>query len=106
MRTILTEVADYYGLTLDQIQSKSREHRFSHARQAFFYAARQVTWADGTPRYSLPQIAGNFGGMHHTTVMHGIRRHEARLEALVHSQIKCVGKSERRAVKSPEPVHG
>jgi chromosomal replication initiator protein len=59
---IIKEVALKYGLTYAQLVSHRR-----HAR------AYKETSA------SLPQIGLAFGGRDHTTIMHGIRRHESGL---------------------------
>jgi chromosomal replication initiator protein len=61
-------VASYYGLTMEEMLARSRAHRHVRARQVAFYLSRQFT------PYSLPQIAKEFGGFDHTTIMHGIRQ--------------------------------
>jgi len=81
MRQLLREVAEEYGLTIAQLESSERSYNVSHPRQDFMWRCRQVKWANGKARYSYPQIARFLGGMDHTTVMHGVRAHETRLEA-------------------------
>jgi chromosomal replication initiation ATPase DnaA len=78
LRHICNEVATHYEITPDELLGPSRHRRVSHPRQAFMFAARSVTWSDGKPRYSLPQI-GNFLKVHHATVLFGIRQHQRRL---------------------------
>lgn len=69
------------NVTREEIFSKAREHRVSHARQEVMWLLRQACWADGAPRYSLPAIAAALGIEDHTTVLHGVRQHAKRLAA-------------------------
>lgn len=80
LRTVLEVVAFAYRMEPNTLLSPSREWRFAHPRQHFMYEARQIKWADGRYRYSLPQI-GRFLGIDHTTVLFGVRQHEKRMAA-------------------------
>ena len=80
MKTILAEVAADHGLRPSDITGDRRFIHHVRARQDFMWRARQVKFMDGKPRYSLPQI-GQFLGVDHTTVIHGVRAHEKRMGA-------------------------
>jgi chromosomal replication initiator protein len=59
---------DHFGLTRDELLSRSRATRIVWPRQAAMYLAKELT------EYSLPTIARAFGGRDHTTVLHSCRR--------------------------------
>jgi chromosomal replication initiator protein len=70
---IAATMADGYGVTVDDIRGPSRSRRaIVPARDAFMSISRKLT-----PKSST-QI-GQFVGRHHTTVLDGIARHEARI---------------------------
>lgn len=85
MRSILAEVCAERGVTETDILSQSRRRKIAHPRQDFMWRCRQVKRADGRDRYSLPQI-GAFLQRDHTSVLFGVRAHEARLGEPVHPQ--------------------
>jgi len=62
-----------YGLTTDELVSKSRAARLTWPRQLAMYLARELTGE------SLPAIGRQFGGRDHTTVMYAHRRTVSRL---------------------------
>ena len=66
--SIMTEVANYFGVTLDDLCSGSRTHVLVTARQIAMYLCRELT------DLSLPKIGQLFGGRDHTTVMHADRK--------------------------------
>lgn len=74
VRQIATVVADFFGLTLNDLQSQTRSKDLVYARHIAMYLARKMT-----PR-SLPTIARTFGGRDHTTVMHACAKIEAMLK--------------------------
>lgn len=83
MRKILARVAAYYQMPVSLIMSDRRLRSVVFARQQVMWECRQVRRPDGTHRYSLPMIAAMLTRpdrrqMDHTTVMHGVRRHEER----------------------------
>lgn len=80
MKTILADVCADYRITEEDIRNPARTRRIAWPRQAFMWRCKQVKRADGTDRYSFPQIGAFLGGMDHTSVLHGVRRHEQRLE--------------------------
>ena len=65
---VIREVAAYYGLKPSQLKSKNNARRISEPRQIAMYICKEVT------DLSLPQIGKDFGGKHHTTVLHSIRK--------------------------------
>ncbi|MFZ2260747.1 MAG: chromosomal replication initiator protein DnaA [Luteococcus japonicus] len=65
---IMSETADYFGITLDELTGTSRTHVLVTARQIAMYLCRELT------DMSLPKIGQLFGGKDHTTVMHADRK--------------------------------
>ena len=61
-------VADYYGLEVADLKAKNNSRRVAEPRQVAMFLCRELTGS------SLPQIGKEFGGKHHTTVMHSIRK--------------------------------
>jgi chromosomal replication initiator protein len=59
-------VAEQFGLRALEIRAKSNSRAIVFPRQVAMYLAKQMTEA------SLPEIGRQFGGKHHTTVMHSI----------------------------------
>ncbi|MCK0113476.1 chromosomal replication initiator protein DnaA [Ornithinimicrobium sp. F0845] len=66
--TIMTEVADYFRISVDDLCGTSRSRALVNARQVAMYLSRELT------DMSLPQIGKEFGGRDHTTVMHAERK--------------------------------
>ena len=66
--TIMAQTADYFGLTIEDLQSASRTRLLVTARQIAMYLCRELT------DMSLPKIGEQFGGRDHTTVMHAERK--------------------------------
>jgi chromosomal replication initiator protein len=63
----------HFGLTADELLSPSRAARVAWPRQVAMYLARELT------SESLPAIGRHFGGRDHTTVMHALRRTQAKI---------------------------
>lgn len=61
-------VAAYKALDHRLMRSKSRQRIHARPRQIAMYLARKYT------DKSLPGIGREFGGRHHTTVLHAVRR--------------------------------
>jgi len=61
---ILTETAEMFGWSIEDLIGKSRRRPLVNARQTGMYVFRELT------DYSYPKIAEVFGGRDHTTVMH------------------------------------
>jgi len=65
-------VADYFNLKIAALKSKNNAKAIAQPRQMAMYLCRQLTGA------SLPEIGREFGGKHHTTVLHSITKVEER----------------------------
>jgi chromosomal replication initiator protein len=63
-------VADYYHLKVMEIKSKNNAKSVAMPRQVAMYICKALT------RSSLPEIGKAFGGKHHSTVIHSIRKVE------------------------------
>ena len=63
-------VADYYQLKLDELKSRNNSKSIAMPRQIAMYLCKNLTNA------SLPEIGKSFGGKHHSTVIHSIRKIE------------------------------
>lgn len=61
-------VADYYKLTIDDLKARSNMRQVLVPRQVAMYLCKQLT------KKSYPEIARQFGGKHHTTVMHSVEK--------------------------------
>ncbi|MEQ1868487.1 MAG: chromosomal replication initiator protein DnaA [Vicinamibacterales bacterium] len=69
--TIQKKVADYYHLKLTELKSRNNSKSVAMPRQIAMYLCKSLTHA------SLPEIGRSFGGKHHSTVIHSIRKVEA-----------------------------
>ncbi|MGB4273163.1 MAG: helix-turn-helix domain-containing protein, partial [Propionicimonas sp.] len=65
---IMTQVAQYFSISVDDLCGQSRTHMLVTARQIAMYLCRELT------DLSLPKIGQLFGGRDHTTVMHADRK--------------------------------
>jgi len=63
-------VADYYKLKLADLKSRNNSKSIAMPRQVAMYLCKSLT------RASLPEIGRSFGGKHHSTVIHSIRKVE------------------------------
>jgi chromosomal replication initiator protein len=63
-------VADYYQLKVVDLKSRNNAKSVSMPRQVAMYLCKSLTHA------SLPEIGKHFGGKHHSTVIHSIRKVE------------------------------
>jgi chromosomal replication initiator protein len=61
-------VASHYGLKVPELKSKNNSRNIALPRQVAMYLCKQLTKA------SLPEIGREFGGKHHTTVLHSINK--------------------------------
>lgn len=65
---VLQAVADFYGLSLEDLTGRSRRQEVAYPRQVACYLLRQDTGL------SLPQIGQLLGGRDHSTVLHACER--------------------------------
>ena len=63
-------VADYYNLKMLDLKSRNNSKSVAKPRQIAMYLCKSLTHA------SLPEIGRSFGGKHHSTVIHSIRKVE------------------------------
>ena len=63
-------VAEQFGLRLIEIKAKNNSRSIVYPRQIAMYLAKHLTEA------SLPEIGRQFGGKHHTTVLHSVEKIE------------------------------
>ena len=61
-------VADYYNLKVVVLKSRNNSKSVAMPRQIAMYLCKSLTHA------SLPEIGRSFGGKHHSTVIHSIRK--------------------------------
>ncbi|NNF00926.1 MAG: chromosomal replication initiator protein DnaA, partial [Pyrinomonadaceae bacterium] len=70
MEKIIKMVANHYDLSIDEIKSKNNSRRIAVPRQVAMYLCKRLT------KSSYPEIGKEFGGKHHTTVMHSVDKIE------------------------------
>ncbi|MBE0461004.1 MAG: chromosomal replication initiator protein DnaA [Candidatus Aminicenantes bacterium] len=63
-------VCHKYKITLSQMKAKNNSPKIALPRQIAMYLSKKLT------KVSLPEIGRKFGGKHHTTVIHSIRKIE------------------------------
>jgi chromosomal replication initiator protein len=64
-------VAAHYRLRVDELTSKSNTRQIAVPRQVAMYLCKRLT------KHSFPEIGREFGGKHHTTVIHSVEKIEA-----------------------------
>ena len=70
IEAIQKAVAEQFGLRLVELKSKNNSRSIVYPRQIAMYLAKHLTEA------SLPEIGRQFGGKHHTTVLHSVDKIE------------------------------
>jgi chromosomal replication initiator protein len=68
MEHIARTVAGHYKMTVDELKSKNNSRSVAVPRQVAMYLCKRLT------RHSFPEIGREFGGKHHTTVMHSVEK--------------------------------
>jgi chromosomal replication initiator protein len=68
---VMRAVASFFSLKPAQLKARNNSRPIAVPRQIAMYICKELT------RQSLPQIGRNFGGKHHTTVLHSIRKIES-----------------------------
>ena len=61
-------VADHYNVKLTDLKAKNNSKSVAEPRQIAMYLTKTLTDA------SLPEIGKGFGGKHHSTVIHSVRK--------------------------------
>ncbi len=78
-------VSDYYQLKIGDLKSRNNAKSVAMPRQIAMYLCKKLTNA------SLPQIGKSFGGKHHSTVIHsirkveGLRQHDGTFNSLINN---------------------
>ena len=67
---IQKHVANFYSLKISDLKSRNNARSIAQPRQIAMYICKLLT------NSSLPQIGKSFGGKHHSTVIHSIRKVE------------------------------
>ena len=75
LESLKWEVARDYGVTVEELEGQGRTRSITVPRQDLMWRMVQAK------RWSLPQIGRCLGGRDHTTVIHGVKAHQARLDA-------------------------
>ena len=70
IESIQKATAEQFGLRLAEIKAKNNSRAIVYPRQIAMYLAKHLTEA------SLPEIGRQFGGKHHTTVLHSVEKIE------------------------------
>jgi len=74
IEAIQRHVANHFHIKTLELKSRNNSKHISFPRQVAMYLCKRLT------DKSLPAIGGAFGGKHHTTVIHAIRKIEAMRE--------------------------
>ena len=64
-------IANYYQLKIADLKSRNNSKTITLPRQIAMYLSKSLT------NHSLPQIGKSFGGKHHSTVIHSIKKVDA-----------------------------
>jgi chromosomal replication initiator protein len=70
IESIQKYISDYYQLKVGELKSRNNSKSVAMPRQIAMYLCKQLTSA------SLPEIGRSFGGKHHSTVIHSIKKVE------------------------------
>ena len=68
IETIQKFISDYYNLKVGELKSRNNSKSIAMPRQIAMYLCKTLTHA------SLPEIGRSFGGKHHSTVIHSIKK--------------------------------
>jgi len=80
-RQIIEQEAQRYGVPFDEVVSGRRFKRLTVPKHAAIYRIRKELTPRNPVAYSLPAIGRFFGMKDHTSVIHAIKAHQARMEA-------------------------
>ena len=68
LERIAKAAASHFKLTIEEIKSKNNSRQIAVPRQVAMYLCKRLT------KHSFPEIGREFGGKHHTTVMHSVEK--------------------------------
>ena len=82
-------VAEYYQMKMGELKSRNNSKSVALPRQVAMYLCKTLTSA------SLPEIGKSFGGKHHSTVIHSIRKVEdlRKTDAVFNNQVNTLMQS-------------
>ncbi len=75
IESIQQRVTEYYGLRAGELNSRSNARRVTRPRQVAMYLSKKLT------HHSYPEIGHAFGGKHHSTVIHSVRKVKSDMSA-------------------------
>jgi Bacterial dnaA protein helix-turn-helix len=75
VRRVLETTAAHFPISVRELGSQEKRQPLARRRQVAYYAARRIAGR------SLPHIARHIGGRDHSTILHGVRRVAARIDA-------------------------
>ncbi|HXI23131.1 MAG TPA: chromosomal replication initiator protein DnaA [Pyrinomonadaceae bacterium] len=84
-------VADHFKLTIDDLRARSNMRHLLVPRQVAMYLCKKLT------NKSYPEIARQFGGKHHTTVIHSVEKiadllgADREMQTVVKRLTDCIG---------------
>jgi chromosomal replication initiator protein len=80
---IARTVADEFRMSVEELKSKNNARAVSGPRQIAMYLCKKLT------KHSFPEIGREFGGKHHTTVMHSVEKVETQMstDRVFHSTV-------------------
>ena len=90
IETIQRFVSDYYQLKIGDLKARNNSKSVAMPRQIAMYLCKALTHA------SLPEIGRSFGGKHHSTVIHSIkkieelRKHDGDFNTLISNFLQSV----------------
>ncbi len=67
---IQQSVASHYRMSVNELKSKNNARQIAVPRQVAMYLCKRLT------KHSFPEIGREFGGKHHTTVIHSVEKIE------------------------------
>lgn len=68
MEKIARIVSSHFKLTVEELKSKNNSRQIAVPRQVAMYLCKRLT------KHSFPEIGREYGGKHHTTVMHSVEK--------------------------------
>ncbi|GLK78019.1 hypothetical protein GCM10008171_32730 [Methylopila jiangsuensis] len=74
-KDIVHAICRRHNLTRAELMSERRFKHITMARQEAYW------WLSKLTGWSLPRIGRLMGGFDHTTILHGVRKHQARIDA-------------------------
>ena len=83
MERIARIVASHYNLTVEEMKSKNNSRAVSTPRQVAMSLCKRLT------KHSFPEIGREFGGKHHTTVMHSVDKIDSltKADSVFHNKV-------------------